>query len=71
MSETPQVTVKCRQDGPILVTGSAKLVDAEGREYPLGGKENFALCRCNGSARKPFCDGSHKTNGFTTADAAP
>ena len=23
-----------------------------------------ALCRCGGSANKPYCDGTHKTNGF-------
>jgi CDGSH-type Zn-finger protein len=31
----------------------------------------IALCRCGGSKNKPFCDGTHGTNGFTdkrTAD---
>lgn len=31
----------------------------------------IALCRCGGSANKPFCDGTHGTNGFSdrrTAD---
>lgn len=27
----------------------------------------MALCRCGGSRNKPLCDGTHATNGFTSA----
>ncbi|MCL5258756.1 MAG: CDGSH iron-sulfur domain-containing protein [Firmicutes bacterium] len=33
--------------------------------------ENVALCRCGGSATKPFCDGSHRSNGFHATERAP
>ena len=66
----PDVTIKVRQSGPYLVTGPIVLTDAEGKPYTLEG-ENVALCRCGGSQTKPFCDGSHKTNGFSATERAP
>ena len=51
-------------NGPLLVKGQIKLVDAEGNAYDLEGKEAIALCRCGASANKPFCDGAHKAADF-------
>lgn len=51
-------------DGPLLVVGRSELVDQNGRAYPHPIADKFALCRCGGSARKPFCDGSHVRIGF-------
>jgi CDGSH-type Zn-finger protein len=65
------VTIKCRPNGPFLVTGPITLVDAQGRAYDLTGKENVALCRCGDSKNKPFCDGTHKTCGFIAEETAP
>jgi len=64
-------TIKVRQNGPYLVDVSeeVKLIDWEGREYEIP-KRPFALCRCGGSIRKPFCDGTHSKIGFQAAEAA-
>ena len=65
------VTIKCRENGPLLVSGPIMLCDHAGNQYDLTGQENVALCRCGGSHKKPFCDGSHKTSGFQAAETAP
>ncbi len=54
--------IKLAKNGPLLVKGPVELVNSDGTK--LETKENFALCRCGQSKNKPFCDGSHKTNGF-------
>ena len=52
-------------DGPLLVRGDFDITDARGNKVePRRG--TVALCRCGGSGIKPFCDGTHKLNGFTT-----
>jgi CDGSH-type Zn-finger protein len=61
------VTITIRENGPLLVEGDFKLVDAAGNEVPLKKK---ALCRCGGSTMKPFCDGTHSKIGFQGAIAA-
>ena len=37
-----------------------KVVDKEGNNYDLAGREIVSICRCGLSGNKPFCDGSHK-----------
>ena len=61
------VTIKIRDNGPLIVDGEFKLVDAAGNEVPIVKK---ALCRCGGSTMKPFCDGTHSKIGFQGANAA-
>ena len=48
-------------NGPYVVTGGPELRNTRNEG---GSTERFALCRCGGSGNKPFCDGSHRHNGF-------
>jgi CDGSH-type Zn-finger protein len=61
------VTITIRDNGPYVVDGDFKLVDAQGNEVPI---RKRALCRCGGSTTKPFCDGTHSRIGFQGAIAA-
>ena len=63
------VVIKVRRDGPYLVTGPIVLTDADGNRYDVA-TPNVALCRCGASQTKPFCDGSHRTNGFSGGESA-
>jgi CDGSH-type Zn-finger protein len=65
------VTIRLRDNGPLVIQGPVRIVDAEGREFSLPTeKPQIALCRCGQSANKPFCDGAHKQCGFTAQDRA-
>ena len=61
------VTIKVSNNGPLVVQGEFKLIDANGQEVPV---KKAALCRCGGSTTKPFCDGTHSKIGFDGAMAA-
>ncbi len=52
------VRIQVSANGPLIVTGVVTVVDAAGVETRREGR--CALCRCGGSANKPFCDGTHK-----------
>lgn len=58
-----------RGNGPLVVKGVTSMVDEDGTTYDV--KEVMALCRCGGSSTKPFCDGSHRTNGFESRGGKP
>lgn len=64
------VTIQPSDNGPLLIKGPVVLVDTEGNEFSIKGR-NIALCRCGASQSKPFCDGSHKRIGFQSVVRAP
>jgi CDGSH-type Zn-finger protein len=49
-------------DGPLRVRGNLEIVSGTGRV--VARVEQAMLCRCGGSATKPFCDGTHTRIGF-------
>jgi CDGSH-type Zn-finger protein/uncharacterized Fe-S cluster protein YjdI len=62
-----ETTVEPRPNGPLFVRGAVRIVDGDGRL--IREDTRVALCRCGASENKPFCDGSHRRIGFTTASA--
>jgi len=51
-------------NGPLFLRGRIRIEDPEG--HLIREDTRIALCRCGGSANKPFCDGTHRRNGFPT-----
>ena len=49
------------KDGPIMIEGKIKVVNSDDLVYE---QEKTFLCRCGGSSKKPFCDGTHKKINF-------
>lgn len=54
----PTVTIEISAAGPLLVRGRVKVQLADGSAVERG--ETTAFCRCGASAKKPYCDGSHR-----------
>lgn len=58
VSEPAIVQIRMVKSGPLLVKGSARIMDPEGnliREC-----DSMVLCSCGRSKNRPFCDGSHR-----------
>jgi CDGSH-type Zn-finger protein len=66
MSEPP--SIECKPNGPYLVRNLEDFRDHRGSS--IATQPAMALCRCGGSANKPFCDGTHRRNGFSSAGRA-
>jgi CDGSH-type Zn-finger protein len=65
------VHIRLRLNGPLVVEGPFTLADSAGNLFSLpNDKPVIALCRCGQSAKKPFCDGAHKTCGFVSDERA-
>ncbi len=57
-------TISPVKDGPYKVQAVENFSNS--KEDILEARPVMFLCRCGGSANKPFCDGTHKTNGFSS-----
>lgn len=56
------LTITPTANGPLKLRGRFVLASADGQHAIQC--DGATLCRCGGSANKPFCDGTHRTRGF-------
>jgi CDGSH-type Zn-finger protein len=61
-------TIIPTDNGPYMVEGPARVVDADGTEYELAEQTTTFLCRCGHSSTKPFCDGTHERVNFAATN---
>jgi uncharacterized Fe-S cluster protein YjdI len=55
-----ETLIEPRPNGPLFLRGCLAIRTADGTREAT----RAALCRCGGSANKPFCDNTHRRNGF-------
>jgi uncharacterized Fe-S cluster protein YjdI len=56
-SESMETVVEVLRNGPLLIYGTVKVRDKDGKESMK--TKTTAFCRCGASKNKPYCDGSH------------
>lgn len=64
LSEGGPLKITVVPDGPLRIEGAVTLYNAQ-NEVLATSSSAVNLCRCGGSSKKPFCDGTHLTNGFS------
>lgn len=60
------VVVTPLKNGPIGIEGNLEICAGTG--HTINRVQKTHLCRCGHSKNKPYCDGTHKSVGFTTED---
>lgn len=58
--------IEARENGPYLVRNLKSLKNSKDAELSSD-QDTIALCRCGESQNKPYCDGTHKRIGFSSA----
>jgi CDGSH-type Zn-finger protein len=61
IASSGRLTITPLPNGPNRCEGPLTIRDADGRTSTA---TTTRLCRCGGSQTKPYCDGTHKKNGF-------
>jgi CDGSH-type Zn-finger protein len=64
------VKITPTDNGPYMIEGPATILDADQGEFDVAEQTTLFLCRCGGSATKPFCDGTHERLNFEAAQRA-
>jgi CDGSH-type Zn-finger protein/uncharacterized Fe-S cluster protein YjdI len=60
-----ELAIEPLTDGPLQVRGNLEITSGTGRV--VARVTTAKLCRCGGSANKPFCDGTHARIGFRSS----
>jgi len=53
--DIPEITII--SNGPIKVSGDFYITGSD--QKTIDSEGDISLCRCGGSGKKPFCDGTH------------